>query len=96
MDGWKKFGAVVSDPWLGKDSGLWNELLHDAANADAKLYVKLIGLRFAGAELKPDSRWNYRLVMANDAVVTAQDMRELLAPHGQLLIKFLLHLGAFL
>lgn len=93
MDGWKNLGAVVSDPWPGKDSEIWNELLGYAAHDDAKLYVKLIGLRFAGAELKPDARWNYRLVMANDAVVTAQAMRELLAPHGQLLINFLLHLG---
>ena len=93
MTGWKNLGAVVSDPWPGRDSELWNELLRDAASADAKLYVKLIGLRFAGAELKPDERWNYRLVMANGAVVKAQDMRELLTPHGQLLINFLLHLG---
>lgn len=94
MTGWLSLGAVVSDPLLeGDDTQLWNELLLDAANSDAKLYVKLIGLRFAGAELKPDERWNYRLVMANGAVAKAQDMREMLAPHGQLLINLLLHLG---
>lgn len=93
MDGWKNLGAAVSDPWAGHDSALWNELLHDAAVNDAKLYVKLSGLRCAGAELKPDKRFKYRLVMATDAVVTGQNVRELLAPHAQLLINLLLHLG---
>lgn len=93
MDGWKRFGGVVSDPCPGNDSDLWNALLHDAAMHDTRLYVKLIGLRFAGAELKKDQRFNFRIVMVTDAIVTGQEVRELLAPHAQLLINLLLHLG---
>lgn len=93
MTGLQSLGSIVSDPWLdAQDAQLWNELLHSAAYHDAKLYVKLIGLRYAGAELKPDSRFGYRLAMANDATVTQQDVRELLAPHARLFTNLILYL----
>lgn len=92
MNGWKEFGSVVSDPWEGNDTPLWNELLKSAAEDDAQLYVKLIGLRFAGAELLADPRFRYRLVMANTATIKQQDVRELLAPHKNLLVNLLMHI----
>lgn len=94
MSGWESFGSIVSDPWLyADDTLLWNKLFQSAAHHDGKLYVKLMGLRYAGATLKPDKRFGYRLVMANDAVVNQQDMRELLAPHRELITNLILHLG---
>ena len=73
MNSWKEFGAVVSDPRPGDDTPLWDELLSNAAAFDAQLYVKLIGLRLAGAELAPDSKFRWRLGMANEAVVKDKD-----------------------
>lgn len=93
MNSWKEFGAVVSDPRPGDDTPLWDELLSNAAAFDAQLYVKLIGLRLAGAELLPSARFGLRLVMANEATVTQQEARELLAPHSELLLNLFLHIG---
>lgn len=94
MSGWQSLGSIVSDPWPdSEDSSLWNHLLESAAYHDGKLYVKLMGLRYAGAELKSDKRFGYRLVMGNDAVVNQQDVRELLAPHAKLFTNLILHLG---
>lgn len=94
MAGWKDLGAVVSDPWPDDaDTAIWTSLLQSAVFHDHKLYVKLIGLRFAGAELQRDERFGYRLAMANKAAVTQQEVRELLAPHAQLLINLFLHLS---
>lgn len=93
MSGWQNFGSIVSDPWPdSQDSQLWKQLLAGAVYHDAKLYVKLIGLRCAGAELQPDERFGHRLVMANNATVTQQDARELLAPHARLFTNLILHL----
>lgn len=48
MAGWLSLGSVVSDPWPDcADSEFWGQLLPSAARHDHKLYVKLIGLRFA-------------------------------------------------
>ena len=55
--------------------------------------IKLIGLRFAGAELLPSARFGLRLVMANEATVTQQEARELLAPHSELLLNLFIHIG---
>lgn len=94
MAGWLSLGSVVSDPWPGcTDSEFWGQLLPSAARHDHKLYVKLIGLRFAGAELLPSARFGLRLVMANEATVTQQEARELLAPHSELLLNLFLHIG---
>lgn len=94
MTDWNNFGCVISDPWIyADDTLLWNKLLQSAAYHDGKLYVKLMGLRYAGAELKPDKRFGYRLVMANEGTVTQQDVRELLAPHRELITNLILHLG---
>lgn len=94
MSGLQSLGSIVSDPWPdAQDTPLWNHLLDSAAHNDARLYVKLIGLRFAGAELVPDNRFGYRLVMANNATITQQDVRELLAPHAKLFTNLILHLG---
>ncbi len=93
MNSWKELGAVVSDPRPGEDTALWNELLEATARFDARLYVKLIGLRLAGAELAPSTRFRWRLGMANDAVVKEQDVKALLAPHTGLLINLFLNLG---
>ena len=72
MAGWLSLGSGVSDPWPDcADSEFWGQLLQSAARHDHKLYVKLIGLRFAGAELLPSARFGLRLVMANEATVTA-------------------------
>ena len=92
MAGWKEFGSVISDPWEGDDTPLWTELLKNAAEEDSQLYVKLIGLRYAGAVLVADRRFRYRLAMANAATIKQQDVRELLAPHKNLLINLLMHL----
>ena len=92
MAGWKEFGSVISDPWEGNDTPLWTELLRNAAEEDSQLYVKLIGLRYAGAVLVADRRFRYRLAMANSAIIKHQDVRELLAPHKNLLINLLMHL----
>ena len=72
MAGWKEFGSVISDPWEGNDTPLWTELLKNAAEEDSQLYVKLIGLRYAGAVLVADRRFRYRLAMAN-AATTANE-----------------------
>lgn len=93
MNSWKEFGAVVSDPRPGDDTPLWDELLSNAAAFDAQLYVKLIGLRLAGAEIEPDSKFRWRLGMANEAVVKDKDVKALLGPHAGLLINMFLHLG---
>lgn len=93
MNSWKELGAVVSDPRPGEDVELWNELLDMAARFDAQLYVKLIDLRLAGAELTPSQRFRWRLGMANEAVVKEQDVKALLAPHSGLLINMFLNLG---
>ncbi len=93
MNSWKEFGAIVSDPRPDEATELWNELLGAAADFDAQLYVKLIGLRLAGAELLPSTRFRWRLGMANEAIVKAQDVKALLAPHTELLINLFLHLG---
>lgn len=94
MIGLQSLGSMISDPYADSDDApLWNSLLESAAYHEPKLYVKLIGLRYAGAELKPDSRFGYRLEMANNATVTQDDMRELLLPHTKLLINLILHLG---
>lgn len=83
MAGWLSLGSVVSDPWPDcADSEFWGQLLPSAARHDHKLYVKLIGLRFG-----------LRLVMANEATVTQQEARELLAPHSELLLNLFLHIG---
>lgn len=92
MAGWKEFGSVISDPWEGNDTPLWTELLKNAAEEDSQLYVKLIGLRYAGAVLVTDQRFRYRLAMANAATIKQQDVRELLASHKNLLINLLMHL----
>ena len=79
MAGWVSLGSVVSDPWPDcADSEFWGQLLPSAARHDHKLYVKLIGLR---------------LVMDNEATVTQQEARELLAPHSELLLNLFLHIG---
>lgn len=94
MAGWLSLGSVVSDPWPNcADSWVWGQLLQSAAYHDPKLYVKLIGLRFAGAELLPSARFGLRLVMDNKATVTQQEARELLAPHAELLLNLFLHIG---
>ena len=95
MNSWKELGAVVSDPRPGEDVELWNELLDMAARFDAQLYVKLIGLRLAGAEPTPSQRFRWRLGMANEAVVKEQDVKALLAPHSGLLINMFLNLGGW-
>ena len=79
MAGWLSLGSVVSDPWPDcADSEFWGQLLPSAARHDHKLYVKLIGLRFAGAELLPSARFGLRLVMA---------------PHSELLLNLFIHIG---
>ena len=94
MAGWLSLGSVISDPWPDcADSELWGQLLQSAAYHDHKLYVKLIGLRFAGAELLSSARFGLRLVMANKATVPQQEARELLAPHSELLLNLFLHIG---
>ncbi len=93
MNSWKELGVIVSDPRPGEDTQLWNELLEAAARFDAQLYVKLIGLRLAGAELTPSTRFRWRLGMANEAVVKEQDVKVLLSPHSGLLINLFLNLG---
>lgn len=82
----KELGSVVSDPREGSDTKQWNELLFQAAHIDPQLYVKLIGLRFAGMILKPDAKFGYRLSMVNQATVKANDVSALLTPHKAVII----------
>lgn len=86
---WKNFGAVVSDPLPGYDTELWNKLLMMAASECPQLYVKLMGLRYAGAELMPDEKLKYRLQMATHAVVQDTDVKALLTPHTKILLHYM-------
>lgn len=85
---WKKYGSLVSDPYEGGDSEKWHAVLKDALETNPLLYVKLAGLRCGGAELVADSKFKYRLVMAND-LVPHNAVQELLKPHAQELIEIL-------
>lgn len=89
MVSWAKLGAVVSDPLEGCDSELWNRLLAMAADECPQLYVKLIGLRFAGLELVADKKFHYRLQLANHAVVKDDDVKALLTPHSKNLLHYM-------
>lgn len=86
---WKGLGAVVSDPLEGYDTELWQRLLMMAADECPQLYVKLIGLRYAGLELIPDEKTSYRLQLANHAVVKDDDVKALLTPHSKILLYYM-------